>query len=29
MAFAGKSMSRYVMGMPAKVTAIPHMQRAG
>jgi capsular exopolysaccharide synthesis family protein len=29
LAFAGKSMSRYVMGMPAKITAIPHIQRAG
>jgi polysaccharide biosynthesis transport protein len=29
LAFAGKSMSRYVMGMPANVTAIPHIQRAG
>jgi Mrp family chromosome partitioning ATPase len=29
LAFAGKSMSRYVMGMPARVTALPHIQRAG
>jgi capsular exopolysaccharide synthesis family protein len=29
LAFAGKSMSRYVLGMPARLTAIPQIQRVG
>jgi Mrp family chromosome partitioning ATPase len=28
LAFAGKSMSRYVMGMPARITAVPDLRRA-
>jgi hypothetical protein len=26
--FAGKTMSRYVMGMPAKLAAVPDLRRA-